>query len=172
MHNNLLNPSDNVKLYLGLALSLERDDPIRTSCWSWVYHQANRIVRQFHAVGRDLIDANDVIEYWQLAVEDANLTSIEMDDLQCGFKTISQELRESGFECVAYHDYEQHRDQAWTEQDVPTDQQRVDRSRDFVLRQHPVEQMGRAEYPFLNGMYERTLPEPAYRQGFTLHRAS
>ena len=172
MHNTLLNPSDSVRLYLGLALSLDDDDPVRKSCWRWVYRQANRVVNHYHSIGRDLIEANDVIEYWQFAVEDANQSSIELDDLQCGFKTLAQELRDHGFECVSYQDFERHSDLAWSEQDVPTDQERINRKRELEISQHPVEQMGRPEYPFLNGMYERTLPEPSWLQGFTLWRGS
>jgi len=161
MFERLLNPSPSVKQFLGLALDADEDDPQRSAYWRWVYKQANRVVDMYHSIGtRSLVSVEDVLEHWIYSVEDSRMLGDPLlNDMACGFKSINQECADRGFECVSYSDYEKFVDDAWVED--PIDPQEVLlNSREVYVSQVSADIAGRSDRPFLNGMYENTLPEP------------
>ena len=161
MFDKLLSPSPSVKLFLGLALDADEDDPQRSALWRWVYKQAHRVVDMYHAKGRTLVDVKDILEHWVYSVEDSRMLGDPfIDDLHCGFKTISQECQDNGFECVSYQDFEKFSEEAWADRPAFNPNEAISNHREVNIIQQSADIAGRPERPFLNGMYENTLPEP------------
>lgn len=162
MFEHLLNPSPSVKQFLGLALDADEDDPLRSAYWRWVYKQAHRVVDMYHQQSsRSLVSVQDVLEHWIYSVEDSRMLGDPLlDDMHCGFKTISQECRAQGFECVSYEDFEKFSEDAWVDKPTQDPQVTLQNHREIRIPQISADIAGRPDRPFLNGMYENTLSEP------------
>lgn len=156
-----LTPSDTTRNFLLLALSFDdKDDPRRKKLWRTLFKRAKIIVARYHKAGRTLIDESDIINSWILHLEeDTSIPQILLDDLHCGFKTLSQEFDSAGLTCIAIADQERFGDD-YHEAAYRSPNQIIDDSRDADYWQDSPELCNRKEYPFLNGMYENTLPEP------------
>ena len=156
-----LTPSDSTRNFLLLALSFDdKDDPRRKKLWRTLFKRAKIIASKYHKSGRTLIDESDIINSWIMHLEaDTSIPQILLDDLHCGFKTLSQEFDDAGLTCIASADHERFGDD-YHEAVYRTPEQIIEDSHDPDYYQESAEVCNRTEYPFLGGMYDNTLPEP------------
>ena len=101
-------PTNYQSVLLARALCAARFGEQRKALWRAVYKQANATVRH-HAL---TWTGEQVVDYWLTIIPDEQESnSIELDDLQTGFRTISQE---SGATVVPLDSLEEHGD-TWVE---------------------------------------------------------
>lgn len=125
-------PTEYQSVLLERALDAPRYTERHRALWRAVYKQAAATVRHYKLRW----EAQQLVEYWiEIIPESASEgNTIELADLQCGFKTISEE---SGAEVVPIESLEQFGDN-WVSAPQPSEQDRLAAALEWHEGLHPV----------------------------------
>jgi len=114
------------------ALEATRYTPQHKALWRAVYKQAELTIKRRKLTG----SAELLVDYWiATAPEWASLSNtIDLDDLQTGFKTIAQE---AGTDVIPLDSLEEYGD-TWQQAPEETEQERLDAALEWRHGLHPV----------------------------------